>query len=298
MRTIRVGFACDNACVFCAQGSLRDARPEPSPVRQALSEVEAGDHVAFVGGEPLLAPDLPDWIAEAERRGAARVLVQTNGRLLARPVIARALAASSKRLSLEVSLHGSTALMHDYHTGVPGSFVQTGRGLFAARSAGLPVAVGTVVTRSNFRHLADLVRLAHSLGARSHLLALAEPSGRAAAERDRVVPAAALVAPHLRAALAEGARLGLEVVTEPTASKRALFAGVGEREPEPNPLSPPASAAVREHGPDGRARVSLRLAGRPAPGREEVRSRDKHTGEALRAILPTLFEPGVPADEE
>jgi MoaA/NifB/PqqE/SkfB family radical SAM enzyme len=297
MRTIRVGFACDNTCVFCAQGSLRASRPGPEPVREALSVVRPGDDVAFVGGEPLLAPDLPDWIAEADRRGAARVLVQTNGRLLARPVVTRALAAASKRLSLEVSLHGSTALMHDYHTGVPGSFVQTGRGLFAARSAGLPVGVGTVVTRSNFRHLADLVRLSHSLGARSHLLALAEPSGRAAAERDRVVPAAALVAPHLRAALAEGARLGLEVVTEPTASKRVLFAGVGEREPEAVRGSA-ASAAVREEGPNGRARVSLRLAGRPAPGREEVRTRDKHTGEALRAILPTLFEPGVPADEE
>jgi hypothetical protein len=71
------------------------------------------------------------------------------------------------------------------------------------------------------------------------------------------------------------------------AALRAMFVGVGE-------LAPPAAPARMEAPPE-RARVALPLLGRPAPAVAEVSaSAPKQSGEALRAILPGLFEgPGA-----
>jgi hypothetical protein len=66
-------------------------------------------------------------------------------------------------------------------------------------------------------------------------------------------------------------------------SLRAMFVGVGETAP------PSASPALAER-PD-RVRARLPVLGRPAPAlREVAASSPKQSGEALRAILPALFE--------
>lgn len=274
MRVVSTGFSCNNACAFCAQGELRSGASAHDPAA-SVARVEAGDVVAFVGGEPTLFDALPEWIAECDRRGAARVVVQTNGRRLAYPAWTERLAKASKRLELEVSLHGSTAAMHDYHTQVEGSFAQTVRGLAAARGAGLPARIVTVVTRSSFRHVADIVRLGHALGARALLLTEVVPAGRARSARDRLVPAPEMVEPFVRAAQVEAARLGLELFT----SARPPFVGIGEIEAEPAPT------------PSGLpARVRLDVIGRPQPAVREARGHDRRTGAALREILPALFE--------
>ncbi len=125
MRRIFLGAQCNNACIFCAQGELRRGREnsvENEAVERAIACVEPGETVALLGGEPTLFEALPAWIQALEKRGAARIVVQSNGRRLAYQNYADALKAASSKLSLEVSLHGSTAPMHDYHTQVPGSF--------------------------------------------------------------------------------------------------------------------------------------------------------------------------------
>jgi hypothetical protein len=64
---------------------------------------------------------------------------------------------------------------------------------------------------------------------------------------------------------------------------RAMFVGVGETAP------PIDSASVAP--PPERLRVALPVLGRPAPAKKEVSaSAPKQTGEALKAILPGLFE--------
>ncbi len=238
MIVVDVGYACNNACSFCAQGALRATRPAApaSEVARALDAVASGDTVAFVGGEPTLVAALPAWIRAAAARGADRVLVQTNGRRLAYRAYARELHEASPKLRLDVSLHGSTAAMHDWHTCVPGSFAQTVQGLRNAHLEGIAVGVTTVVTRSNYRHLLEIVRVARAAGATAVHFARLEPVGGAARLRSLLLPAPELVAPHLERAAAEAERLGLRVeVGEATGAD--LFAGIGAVEPP----SPPAS---------------------------------------------------------
>lgn len=284
MWLVRVGLACNNRCVFCAQSGL-SAIDEPDLLERALAEVPSGSVVAFVGGEPTLRDDLASLVARADAR-AASIVVQTNGRRLAYRGYLDELLAASPRLSFEVALQGSTAPMHDYHTQVPGSFGQTVKGLANLRSARAPTSVTTVITRSSFRHLVDVVRLSASLGARAHALVPAAAVGRAAEHEARVVPAPELSRPHVERAIAEGRRLGLRVHAREASGPGEGFVGVGE-------VAPVRDERLVERGEGGR--VSLRVAGpgqasRPNPGLREVRAREKRSGDELRAILPMLFD--------
>lgn len=243
MHLVELGFHCDNSCVFCAQGVLRDKEPARSFAARA-AEVDAapkGEALAFVGGEPALVDELGELVERARQRGAPRVVVQTNARRLASAGIAEGLARAGVT-SLDVSLHGDSEQVHDYHTGVAGSFRQTVLGIRRARAARLELGVSTVVTRSNFRHLAGIVRVAHTLGARAVRFVLARPLGAARVGSSRLVPARRMVWPHVARARELAKTLGLaffapdfEVASEPAAEH--WFAGLGPAEPEPAPTS-------------------------------------------------------------
>ena len=236
---------------------------------EIAEDAEFEGKIAFLGGEPTLRDELPRWVRAAKAAAASWVLVQTNGRRLAYASYAGALAAAGVD-AVEIALAGSTAAMHEYHTGVPGSFSQTLLGIRHARGLGLAVGVGVVVTRSNFRHLPEIVRLAAAQGARSVRLAPALPYGRAGRDWLRVVPEATMIAPFLAAAERAGMLLGLR-------EDEALFAGLG-------PADVDAQAAMEK---DREARSMV--PGRPTPAINEVHAQQKKTGENLREIFPDLF---------
>ncbi|AKT36179.1 radical SAM protein [Chondromyces crocatus] len=302
MFVVDLGFACNNACVFCAQGALR-ARPAEAPrdededMAHRFAALRAGSTVALVGGEPTLDERLPDWIRAAEARGAAQIVVQTNGRRLAYRGYAAALRAASKRLRLEVSVHGSTAPMHDYHTATPGSFGQTVKGLKHAQLEGIEFSATTVVTRSNFRHLVEITRLVGTLGARALQFSPAVPLGNAARVADRVIAAPELVSPHLARAMREAVAMGLQWrvgARDSGPDVAGWFAGLGQAEEETADGEPRRAKAEVERS---EGRVSLPMLGRPAPARAEVRTRERRTGTELRGILPGLFNDEQPREK-
>lgn len=252
MQRVLVALGCNNACVFCAQGAMRETEGERGDLEgQVVLASRSGGPLAFVGGEPTLLPDLPELIQLALHHGAQRVTLQTNARRLAYPAYTAALRRAGLS-GVDVSLHGSTAAMHEFHTGVAGSFAQTCTGIAVARAAGLDVGVSSVVTRSNFRHLVELVRLAHARGVRRLFLSCASPVGRAAIAPS-VVPAPEMVAPHAAEAARAAGRLGIDICLD--LSGKAVveppwpFAGIGSVEPtrtttpspprRPLPLLPP-----------------------------------------------------------
>jgi len=152
-----------------------------------------------------------------------------------------------------VSLHGSTAPMHEYHTGVPDSFAHTIQGLRHARAERIPFGVTTVITRSSFRHLVEITRIAHAAGAAAIHFAMAAPFGKAARDRARVVPADAMAAPFLSRAVGEAQRLGMAVMVGDRALAPAaaeVFAGIGE-------VEAPAAAPDARTAPAAPRRVSL-----------------------------------------
>ena len=125
--------------------------------RRLLSKLADGGvlFVGFEGGEPLLRPDLPQILREANERFHTSLV--TNGFLLSRrlPEFARYLDY------LFVSLDGIGPL-HDQLRGISGSFDRAVRGIATARER-LPVAISATLTRHNLHQATKLVDLAQSL---------------------------------------------------------------------------------------------------------------------------------------
>jgi MoaA/NifB/PqqE/SkfB family radical SAM enzyme len=284
MQLVRLGTRCNNACVFCAQADERArGSPEPSEA-QILAAIEAvpeGEPIALVGGEPTMHAELPKWIRYARGSGGREVVLQTNARRLAYLSYAQEL-RSAGLSAIDVTLLGSTAPMHDYHTGTPGSFGQTVQGMRHAKACGMRVLVTCVITRSNVRHLADIVRVAHAAGGVAIRLQVPVPAGRAREQMVRLWARRFLLEPHLKLAFAQGRRLHVGVSLAGRADPPFVdFIADGVerlavRDPRPDPA--PASAQ-----PTGRAR--------PAPAEQRVR--EHRTGADLKQILPDLFSPAT-----
>lgn len=205
MHRVQLAANCNNRCVFCAQGA--PFHGESAGYVQRARELES-DAVMLVGGEPTLNSELVAWVEQFAASGT-HVAMQTNARLLGRePALAGCLAAAGLR-QIEVGLLGSTAASHDYHTQTPGSFLETCSGVRAAIAAGIQVRLTTLVTRSNFRQLAEWVRLAAALGVKELELRSVLPFGRAAT-KPRLEPPHELATPHILSAMEQAKRLGLE----------------------------------------------------------------------------------------
>lgn len=232
MRAILLGFDCNNRCGFCAQGALRERIAERSVDElrgEVIQHAKAGEMVAFVGGEPTLSPHLCDLVRLARSTGASGVLVQTNARRFAAgDDLAQLVDAGLS--SLDVSLVGSTAVMHDFHTGVEGSFAETIAGLREAKRRSVPVGITIVITRSNFRNLAEMARLARDVGARAIHLSLARPLGNARSAAPPLVPLRELVEPYVVSVVKAAHADGLGVVFDGKSTDRrwpSFFAGIG-----------------------------------------------------------------------
>lgn len=207
--TLRLTLACNNRCVFCGQEGLAAEPMDASALDPALESARAtSDEVTFVGGEPTEYSGLVDAVALAKTLGFRRIGIQTNARRLANRGLSESLVRSGLT-DVHVSLHGAEAVVHDYHTGVAGSFVETFAGMVAARAAGATVVVNTVLTRSNFRSLASLPRMLFSRGVAAWALSLPRVAGRTAAAFDRVPPRLGMALPFALHALESARAVGL-----------------------------------------------------------------------------------------
>jgi MoaA/NifB/PqqE/SkfB family radical SAM enzyme len=236
---VELGFYCDSTCALCAQGRLRETE-SPGSFEALAAQVDRApvhETLAFIGGEPTLFDRLVELVERARERGVSRIVVQTHARQLAEPGVAQRLAKAGVS-SLDVSLSGDSEPVHDYHMGQAGSFRQTVLGIRRARAARLELGINVVVTRSNFRHLSGVVRVAHALGAQAVRLVLAQPLGAGRDNASRLVPDKRMVWPHLTRALELARTLGLASSAPDfeLSSEHGVehwFAGLGPVQPGP-----------------------------------------------------------------
>ncbi|MEK6607420.1 MAG: radical SAM protein [Myxococcota bacterium] len=232
---VKLGYACNNACLFCPYGDKRvtvgnlaaDAALAAIPAAKRKND---GAGISLSGGETLLRRDLTELVRAARGRGFRAIEIQTNGRMLAYRKLAHELREAGATCAL-VLLLGPDAAIHDFHTRAPGSFKQTVAGIRNAVAEGIAVEVRTILTKSNYRHLGDLAAVAADLGARR--LRLAFPSGVDAKLFRTLVPRLGKLASYVTAAVELGRKLGLPVETEglplchavaPVAAGAELFA--------------------------------------------------------------------------
>jgi hypothetical protein len=337
--TIRLLLTCNNRCGFCAQEGLSPAAP--TDLDAQLRVARAAHHeVTFIGGEPALDERLRDHVAAARALGFRRIGVQTNGGRMADLGYTTELAGAGLT-DVHLSLHGADPRVHDYHTGRAGSFGDVLAATHAARVNQLPVVVTTVLTRSNFRVLHAMPALVAARGVAGWCVSVVVMAGRAARERDRVVPRLGLALPFALHALAAAKAAGLpgwisgaplcllgsladRSLPGPVRAfapqcdachARSVCPGVDAEylarfgNDELSPRDAPPAAAVngiaaifvgtgelaRVEGAatpaPGRPRTSLPMLGKVKPALAEAPSgTERRTGEALKEILPSLFD--------
>ncbi len=150
---------CNLRCRHCYLGT---ASPVDLPLKDALRIARTfsdsgGLRLLISGGEPLLYPHLEAFLKATRRLQLRRVLI-TNGTLITENNVST-LDVEEIQFSLDGLKRG-----HDRLRGA-GSFNLTMRGIQAARSAGIPVSIATMVHRGNVGEFDRLEGFVRDIGA-------------------------------------------------------------------------------------------------------------------------------------
>lgn len=185
---LKVGYLCNNNCVFCHSAPHRglDLNLEQVAERVALAKSAGANMLVLSGGEPTIHKDL---LAIAERvRGASLALgLVTNARMLAYGDLLDRLLDLGLAYAY-VSICGPDAQLHDEHTRAPGSFDQAIRALERLSRMSLDLTLNAVITSLNMDRLSGFPLVARELGICKLKFSFIEPEGNAARDFDRLVP--------------------------------------------------------------------------------------------------------------
>jgi len=160
--------ACGLACKHCRA----EAMPTSHPLELTTAESRAfldqlvnfGDplpHLILTGGDPLERSDLYDLIDEARSLGLQVSITPSATQALTENVIFKLKEHGIQSLGL--SLDGSNAVRHEAVRGVKGCFDWTIGAARAARKAGLPIQVNTLVAQQTADDLPAIYELLKTL---------------------------------------------------------------------------------------------------------------------------------------
>lgn len=176
--------ACAFACVHCRADAQRRRDPRELTTEEGFRLIDRfaafGDPIlVFTGGDPMMRPDLFDWIAYASQAGLRCSLTPTATGLPTAERLRQAQAAGIRRIAL--SLDAPTPEVHDAFRRVAGSWERTMRILRNAQEVGLSAQINTTVARHNLPLLPDMVPFVEQVGAVQWSLFFLVPTGRAQA---------------------------------------------------------------------------------------------------------------------
>ena len=165
---LEISDRCNEVCAHCYQVQGQKGELSSGEWKEVLDRLaEQGVLLLTIsGGEATLRHDFLELLAHARARGFILRLF-TNGLTMTAE-----LAAELRRLSVfevEISLYSTRAEVHDFVTGVPGSFERTVAGIRHLRRAGVSVTIKTVVMNLNQHEIDAYVAFATELDAKYRL---------------------------------------------------------------------------------------------------------------------------------
>jgi MoaA/NifB/PqqE/SkfB family radical SAM enzyme len=200
---LKVGFTCNNNCLFCAQAhkkNLMDRTTEELKIDLLNSLGNNCTEVIFTGGEPTIRKDIFELVSFAKNIGYELIQVQTNGRMLAYEQFLDKLIKSGVT-EFSPALHGHNSYVHDMQTMSKGSFDQTVKGIKNLKKYDQYIISNSVVTKFNYKFLPKIVEFLLNLNVDQFQLAFVHPVGNAMKNFDSVVPKKSDVQPFMREAL-------------------------------------------------------------------------------------------------
>lgn len=203
---INIGKLCNNACIFCGNGTVPKVENVWVAREHVLSEIaraaaEGYRSLGFLGGEVTVYPHALEAIRTARQSGFLRIALCTNGRALAKPgALDSFLDAGATRIAL--SIHSHRSEVENALCGRKGAFEQKlaaiGACLEAAGAGRLThgFSLNTCVHGGNFRQLEALARFFHRRGVRDIRFNSLRPEHQAVGDR-ALVPRFSDVIPEL-----------------------------------------------------------------------------------------------------
>lgn len=162
---IEISDRCNEVCVHCYQEQGLKGEMTTVEVCQVIDQLaEMGVLLLTLsGGECTLRKDFLEIVAHARARGFA-LRIFTNGLTMTR-ALAAALARHAVQM-VEISLYSTRPELHDFVTGVPGSFERTVQGVRNLVEVRVPVTIKTPLMNLNEAEVEPYVAFAESLGAK------------------------------------------------------------------------------------------------------------------------------------
>ena len=117
--------------------------------------------LTFSGGEVFLRKDFFE-ILEIAKSAHFIIRIFTNGTLITERIADKL--AEFSPVETELSLYATDAKIHDYTTGVPGSFEKTHQAIKLLKEKGLDVAIKWILMKNNLLEHPKLVQFARDLG--------------------------------------------------------------------------------------------------------------------------------------
>jgi len=161
--SLEVTAACNIDCVHCYHVACREEELSTDEIRRVLDDLArlGSLELTLTGGEPLLRPDFQEILRYAVLTAGYSVKIFSNLTLLT-PALAD-LMASLPLNTVETTLLGADADVHDSIAGRAGAFDALIRAIRLLKGKGIPVSAKTIVMEPNRRSLDAMYELAGEL---------------------------------------------------------------------------------------------------------------------------------------
>jgi MoaA/NifB/PqqE/SkfB family radical SAM enzyme len=199
---LKIGFSCNNNCVFCAQAHKRklgDRTAEELKKEMEAALEDGCDEMVFTGGEPTIRKDILELVSHARDLGYRIIQIQSNGRMFSYMGFVRKMVKAGAT-EFSPAIHGHIKEIHNVQTRSE-SFGQTLQGIKNLKALDQYVITNTVITKYNYRHLPEIAEMLTSLGVNQFQLAFVHPVGNAWKNFSTVVPKKSKVMPYVHRAL-------------------------------------------------------------------------------------------------
>jgi AdoMet-dependent heme synthase len=164
--SLEITTSCNGECIGCGNVFSHDEEDAPLSVQQWLTILESispwAKRIKLTGGEPTLHPEF-EQIVEGLQSYCIPFTVFTNGLWPHPQQLVKFMAGIPTCSGLLISLHGTTPRAHAGFAGTEKTFNTVVDHISLAVSSGLPVSISTVITKSNYNQLEDIVLLAEQL---------------------------------------------------------------------------------------------------------------------------------------
>lgn len=233
-KLLRLGLGCNAGCLFCNIPGMDSGKNGFPDIKSVFGEIDSffgglqGVRISISGGEPTLYPRLCQVITYAREKSASTVELQTNGILLADRSLVRRLKKAGLTNAF-VALHSHLSKVHDFMTGVPGSYDKCLRGILNLLEEGISVVLNPVITSANYRFIPDYPGFIRNRFREINFISLSVIQPRERAWKNRaLIPKYSIIDAPVRAALEASDKFGL-IVNNPICGLPLCVGGWSKR---------------------------------------------------------------------